>query len=48
MGNKYFKYYGTDITNCNCIKEDIKSKLILCNACYCLIPTTSSSAAIQK
>jgi hypothetical protein len=39
---------GTDVTNCNCIKEDIKSKLILCNACYRLIQTTLSSAWLSN
>jgi hypothetical protein len=37
FGVKRVKYFVEDITNCTCIKEDIKIKLILCNACYRLI-----------
>jgi hypothetical protein len=48
IDNKLFKYLGTSVTNCNCIKKDIKSKLILCNACCRLIQTTLSSAWLSK
>jgi hypothetical protein len=43
-----FKYLGTTLTNQNLIQEKIKRRLNSGNACYHLVPNTSSSRLLSK
>jgi len=43
-----FKYLGTKLTNQNSIKEEIKSRLKLGNACYYSVQNLLSSRLLSK
>jgi hypothetical protein len=45
---KQFKYLGTTITNKNSIREEIKSRLKLGNACYHSVQNHLSSSLLLK
>ena len=43
-----FKYFGTMLTNKNSIREEIKSRLKLGNACYSSVQNLLSSSLLSK
>ena len=43
-----FKYLGTNLTNQNCIQEEIKSRLKSGNACYHSVQNLLSSSLLLK
>jgi hypothetical protein len=43
-----FKYLGTTLTNQNYIREEIKSRFKLGNACYCSVQNLLSSSLLSK
>jgi len=43
-----FKYLGTTLTDQNSIQEEIKSRLIVGNACYYLVQNLLSSRLLSK
>jgi len=43
-----FKYLGTTLTNHNSVEEEIKSRLKLGNACYCLVQNLVSSILLSR
>jgi len=43
-----FKYLGTMLTNKNSIREEIKSRLKLGNACYYSVQNLLSSSLLSK
>jgi len=43
-----FKYFGTTLTNQNCIQEEIKSRLKSWNACYYSVQNLLSSSLLSK
>jgi len=43
-----FKYFGTTLTNQNCIQEEIKSRLKVGNACYYSVQNFLSSSLLSK
>ena len=43
-----FKYLGTTLTNQNSIQEEIKSRLMLRNACYHSLQNLLSSSLLSK
>ena len=43
-----FKYLGTNLTNQNCIQEEIKSRVKSGNACYHSVQNILSSSLLTK
>ena len=43
-----FKYLGRNVTNQNAIQEEIKSRLMSGNACYCSVQNLLSSRLLSK
>jgi hypothetical protein len=43
-----FKYFGTTLTDQNCMHEEIKSRLNLGNACYHLVQSLLSSHLLSR
>jgi hypothetical protein len=43
-----FKYFGTTLTDQNCMQDEIKSKLNLGNACYRSIQSLMSSRLLSR
>ena len=43
-----FKYLGRNVTNQNAIQEEIKSRLMSGNACYCSVQNLLSSRLLYK
>ena len=43
-----FKHLGTTITNQNFIQEEIKTRLMSGDACYCLVQYLLSSSLLSK
>jgi hypothetical protein len=43
-----FKYLGTTLTNQNSIQEEVKSRLMLGNACYYSVQNLLSSRLLSK
>jgi len=44
----YFRYFGTALTNQNCLYEEIKSRLNSPNACYIYVYSSSYSCFVSK